>query len=77
MGSTPFSLAERQAAFRFGQPEIWNSDQGPQFTAADLLVSLKRPGIAISMDGRDRALDNVSSSACALERYFRFYNYRR
>ena len=48
-----------RAAFRFGQPEIWNSDQGSQFTAADFLAPLKKRGISISMDGRGRALDNV------------------
>jgi putative transposase len=42
-----------------GQPEIWNSDQGAQFTAQDVLAPLKRWGVSISMDGRGRALDNV------------------
>jgi putative transposase len=32
---TGFCLAALHAAFRFGQPEIWNSDQGSQFTSAD------------------------------------------
>lgn len=54
-----FCLAAQQAAFRFGQPEIWNNDQGSQFTAADFLAPLQKRGIAISMDGRGRALDNV------------------
>jgi putative transposase len=56
---TGFCLAALEAAFRFGQPEIWNSDQGSQFTAADFLAPLKRRGVSISMDGRGRALDNV------------------
>jgi len=56
---TSFCLAALNAAFRFGQPEIWNSDQGSQFTSADFLAPLKNRGIAISMDGRGRALDNV------------------
>jgi len=56
---TGFCLAALEAALRFGQPEIWNSDQGAQFTAADFLAPLKQRGIAISMDGRGRALDNV------------------
>ena len=56
---TGFCLAALERAFRFGQPEIWNSDQGAQFTAADFLAPLKQRGIAISMDGRGRALDNV------------------
>ena len=56
---TGFCLAALDAAFRFGQPEIWNSDQGSQFTSADFLAPLKKRGIAISMDGRGRAIDNV------------------
>jgi putative transposase len=56
---TGFCLAAMEAAFRFGQPEIWNSDQGSQFTSPDFLAPLKKRGILISMDGRGRALDNV------------------
>jgi putative transposase len=56
---TGFCLAALESAFRFGQPEIWNSDQGSQFTAAEFLVPLKKRNISISMDGRGRALDNV------------------
>lgn len=56
---TGFCLSALQAAFRFGQPEIWNSDQGSQFTSADFLAPLKQRRISISMDGRGRALDNV------------------
>jgi putative transposase len=56
---TGFCLAALEAAFRFGQPEIWNSDQGSQFTSAEFLAPLKKRGISISMDGRGRALDNV------------------
>jgi len=54
-----FCLAALESAFRFGQPEIWNSDQGSQFTAAEFLAPLKKRSILISMDGRGRALDNV------------------
>jgi putative transposase len=54
-----FCLAALDAAFHLGQPEIWNSDQGAQFTSADFLAPLKKRGISISMDGRGRALDNV------------------
>jgi putative transposase len=54
-----FCLAALEAAFRFGQPEIWNSDQGAQFTSPDFLAPLKKRGVSISMDGRGRALDNV------------------
>lgn len=42
-----------------GKPEIFNSDQGAQFTGESFTNVLKREGIAISMDGRGRALDNI------------------
>ncbi len=42
-----------------GEPEIFHSDQGSQFTSAAFTDVLKRGGIAISMDGRGRALDNI------------------
>lgn len=41
------------------KPEIFNSDQGSQFTSEAFTGVLKREGIAISMDGRGRALDNI------------------
>ena len=56
---TGFCLTAQEAAFRFGQPDIFNQDQGSQFTSAEFLSPLKQRGIAISMDGRGRALDNV------------------
>ena len=56
---TSFCSSALDTAFRFGQPDIWNSDQGAQFTAADFLAPLQARSIAISMDGRGRALDNV------------------
>jgi putative transposase len=47
-------------AFRSGaRPEIFNTDQGVQFTSHDFISLLKHEGIQISMDGRGRALDNV------------------
>ena len=42
-----------------GRPEIFNSDQGSQFTSEAFTGVLKREGIAISMDGRGRAFDNI------------------
>jgi putative transposase len=48
-----------QALQDFGIPEIFNSDQGCQFTSEAFTGVLKRHGIAISMDGRGRALDNI------------------
>lgn len=56
---TDFCLAALHRAFRWGSPEIFNSDQGSQFTSADFLAPLKERQILISMDGRGRCLDNV------------------
>jgi putative transposase len=42
-----------------GQPEIFNSDQGSQFTSAAFTAVLQREGIAISMDGQGRAFDTI------------------
>jgi putative transposase len=46
-----------------GRPAIFNTDQGSQFTSDAFTGILLDAGIAIGMDGRGRALDNVSSSA--------------
>jgi putative transposase len=48
-----------QALQEYGVPEIFNTDQGCQFTSEAFTGVLKRHNIAISMDGRGRALDNV------------------
>lgn len=48
-----------QALQVYGTPEIFNSDQGCQFTSDAFTGVLKTRGIAISMDGRGRALDNI------------------
>jgi putative transposase len=42
-----------------GKPEIFNSDQGSQFTSEAFTGVLKREGVFISMDGRGRAFDNI------------------
>ena len=42
-----------------GKPEIFNSDQGSQFTSDAFTGVLQREGIVISMDGRGRAFDNI------------------
>jgi len=42
-----------------GRPEIFNSDQGSQFTSDAFIGVLKREGVVISMDGRGRAFDNI------------------
>jgi len=51
--------ALQEALTRFGPPEIFNTDQGAQFTADAFTGVLRERGIAISMDGRGRCLDNV------------------
>ena len=42
-----------------GKPEIFNTDQGSQFTSNEFTGRLLEAGIAVSMDGKGRALDNV------------------
>jgi putative transposase len=57
---TSFCVAALEEALeQFGAPEIFNTDQGSQFTADDFIKVLKNRGIKISMDGRGRCLDNV------------------
>jgi putative transposase len=51
--------ALREAMDQHGQPEIFNTDQGVQFTSADFLGALEGRGVRISMDGRGRYLDNI------------------
>lgn len=51
--------ALEEALEHFGKPEIFNTDQGSQFTATDFTKALRERGIAISMDGKGRCLDNV------------------
>jgi putative transposase len=48
-----------EEALRQGRPEIFNTDQGVQFTSAAFTSRLQAQGVAISMAGRGRALDNV------------------
>jgi putative transposase len=48
-----------EALARFGRPEIFNTDQGSQFTSAAFTGKLDKAGIRISMDGRGRWMDNV------------------
>ena len=54
-----FCLEALDDALGRGKPEIFNSDQGSQFTALPFTRRLKSAGVAISMDGRGRAIDNV------------------
>jgi putative transposase len=57
---TSFCVAAlEQALARFGRPDIFNTDQGSQFTSAVFTGTLTAAGIKISMDGRGRWMDNV------------------
>ncbi len=51
--------ALREALSRYGKPEIFNTDQGSQFTSEEFTTVLIDAGIRISMDGRGRWMDNV------------------
>ena len=51
--------ALHEALEHYGPPEIFNSDQGSQFTSVDFTDVLKEAGIRISMDGKGRWMDNV------------------
>jgi putative transposase len=62
LSNTPdgsFCLEMLEEALSRGQPEVFNTDQGVQFTAAAWTGRLERAGVAVSMDGRGRWLDNV------------------
>lgn len=56
---TSFCVSALDWALKDAKPEIFNSDQGAQFTSDEFTRRLKDRGIKISMDGRGRALDNV------------------
>ncbi len=51
--------AVEEALRRYGRPEIFNPDQGSQFTSVDFTSVLKKAGIEISMDGKGTWRDNV------------------
>ncbi len=51
--------ALEEALQRHGKPRIFNTDQGAQFTSAAFTGKLEAAGVAISMDGRGRFLDNI------------------
>jgi putative transposase len=55
----PFCIEALEKALRWGRPEIFNSDQGSQFTSEKFTGVLKQRDIAVSMDGRGRCLDNI------------------
>jgi putative transposase len=62
--------ALEEALGKYGKPEIFNTDQGSQFTSVAFTDRLKQEGIAISMDGKGRWADNVF-----VERFWRSLKY--
>ena len=54
-----FCVRALERALRHGKPEIFNTDQGSQFTSDEFTSVLLKNAIRISMDGRGRALDNI------------------
>ena len=54
-----FCVEALKCALRRGRPEIFNSDQGSQFTSEKFTGELAEREIAISMDGRGRCMDNI------------------
>ena len=63
--------ALHEALSRYGKPEIFNTDQGSQFTSFDFAGVLKDADIRISMDGRGRCMDNIF-----IERLWRSLKYK-
>ena len=62
--------ALEEAPNRYDAPEIFNTDQGSQFTSLQFTSLLKEAGVRISMDGRGRWMDNIS-----IERLWRSLKY--
>lgn len=56
---TAFCVQALERALQGSKPEIFNMDQGVQFTATDFISSLEKNNIQISMDGRGRVYDNI------------------
>lgn len=85
--------ALEEAVARYGCPEIFNTDQGSQFTAETFTDTLKSRSIAISMDGKGRWMDtgrcvkyediylkaynSMAETKKGLAAYFTFYNEKR
>ena len=65
----PFS-ADEDALLIYGKPDIFNSDQGSQYTAQGFINTLVKHNISISMDSKGRALDNIF-----MERFWRTIKY--
>lgn len=81
--------ALNEAIERFGRPEIFNTDQGAQFTSKSFLTVLEQHQIRVSQDSKGRwrsvkyeevflrAYDTVHEARTSLATYFDFYNHER
>jgi len=67
---TAFCVSALQAALEMGKPDIFNTDQGSQFTSNLFTSILLNRDIRVSMDGRGRAFDNIF-----IERFWRTVKY--
>jgi len=56
---TSFCLDALEDALRKGRPDIFNTDQGAQFTSTTFTDRLETAGVRISMDGKGRYMDNI------------------
>jgi putative transposase len=59
-----------RALLEYDKPEIFNTDQGVQFTSNDFIKRLEHGNIKIGMDGKGRVIDNIF-----IERLWRSLNY--
>ena len=56
---TSFCISALEQALELSKPEIFNTDQGSQFTSLEFTGRLEQKAIRISMDGRGRVYDNI------------------
>jgi len=56
-----FCVEALEQALRLGKPQVFNADQGSQFTSEDFTTRLEQAQVSISMDGRGRVFDNIFS----------------
>lgn len=65
--NTDFCLEVVEEAFtKYGKPQVFNTDQGSQYTSKEFVSLIQGNGVKLSMDGKGRALDNVY-----IERFWR------
>ncbi len=64
--------AVEEALERYGRPEIFNTDQGSQFTSSEFISAVHKDGTRLSMDGKGRFMDNIF-----IERFWRSLKYER